>query len=92
MTPVRSGEVPLPEGRAVADRAVDDEAGAAAQQRVLQEQLADQGIVQVATPIDHQHVAGLHVHHRLVDGEVVAGTRLDGHGGADELAVPMEPV
>ncbi|MNI36851.1 hypothetical protein D3C73_909170 [compost metagenome] len=76
----------------VADRAVHHHARAAMHLQVALHDFAKHGVRQVAARVHHQHVAGLDLHHGLVDHQVVARSRLDRQRGAHQLAAAVVAV
>ena len=61
----------------IANRTVDDEAGAASLQGIELDQFADHSVAGVALGVDDQHMPRLQHGHGLVDEQVVAGACLD---------------
>ncbi len=72
--------------RHITNGAIDDKANATPLQGVQLDQLADDRVIGITLPINHQYVAGLQHHQSLVDVEVVAWTGLDRQRGTHELA------
>lgn len=74
-------EAVLAQHSAVADGAVNDDAGKALELGLADHDLADEGVGEVAASVHHDHVTGLGELQGLMDQQVVARPGLDGEGG-----------
>ena len=76
------GEAVPADHRAVADGAVDHDAGKALEFGLAHHDLADERVGEVAARVHHDHVAGLRELQCLVDQQIVARAGADGEGRA----------